>query len=127
MLYKLVVVNGRKMIILEILFANWFLNHLRQNSRPIKNYYIFPHRIDRVTEGLIIVVKQNRFCRILMKQFNNKSIQKIYHALIEHSLTKVENTLTDYHQKNIKLKKAILSAKPEGFVRAELRYKEVKH
>ncbi len=106
---------------------DWFLNHLQAKFPTNKNYYIgFPHRIDRVTEGLIIVAKTKSALQNLNEQFNNKSITKIYHALTEHSLTDAEGTLTDYHQKNTKLKKAILSAKKkEGFVRAELRYKEV--
>lgn len=106
---------------------NWFLNHLQTKFPNNKNYYIsFPHRIDRVTEGLIIIAKTKSALQNLNQQFNSKSITKVYHVLTEHALPTAEGTLTDHHQKNTKLKKAILSnRKKEGFVRAELKYMEV--
>ncbi|MEI2758151.1 MAG: RluA family pseudouridine synthase [Bacteroidia bacterium] len=106
---------------------SWFLNHLQTKFPTNKNYYIsFPHRIDRVTEGLIIIAKTKSALQNLNQQFNSRSITKVYHVLAEHALPTAEGTLTDYHQKHTKLKKAILSnRKKEGFVRAELKYKEV--
>ncbi|QQR96200.1 MAG: hypothetical protein IPJ93_06100 [Bacteroidota bacterium] len=101
---------------------NWFLNHLQTKFPTNKNYYIgFPHRIDRVTEGLIIIAKTKSALQNLNEQFNNKSITKVYHALTEHALPSAEGTLTDYHQKTQNLKSNSFSKEERRFCQSRVK------
>lgn len=105
----------------------WMLQHLQKKFPDHKTYFIgFPHRLDRVTEGLLLLAKTKAALTALNKQFENKTVRKIYHALIHQPLRHASGTLRHYHKKDVKLKKAIISLKPrEGFSPCELKYETI--
>src|SRR6476620_2236399 len=48
------------------------------------------HRLDKVTSGLILFSKSELASRSLTDQFQNRSIQKIYHFLTARKASKLE-------------------------------------
>ena len=48
-----------------------------------KNWAFIVHRLDRETSGVMIFAKNKRHKEYLQEQFANRSVHRIYHALIE--------------------------------------------
>lgn len=106
----------------------WMLQHLQNKFPDHKTYFIgFPHRLDRVTEGLLLVAKTKMALTLLNKQFEERSVHKIYHALIEKPLKHSTGVLRHYHKKDTGKKRAIISQKPrDGFSLCEMKYETIK-
>ncbi len=102
----------------------WYLKHLMEKFPTHKSFYIgFPHRLDRVTEGMMIAAKTKTALSELNRQFAEKKINKIYHALTAQLLPHKQGTFIDYHKKNNQNRKAIIHKNnKEGFTKAELNY-----
>ncbi|HSI88889.1 MAG TPA: RluA family pseudouridine synthase, partial [Pyrinomonadaceae bacterium] len=51
------------------------------------------HRLDKQTSGLLVVAKSDRVHRIIAKQFQRKSVEKLYLALVQGRLEESEGTI----------------------------------
>ncbi|MBS1763944.1 MAG: RluA family pseudouridine synthase [Bacteroidetes bacterium] len=105
----------------------WMLQYLQKKYPDHKTYYIgFPHRLDRVTEGLLLIAKTKAALTSLGQQFESRSVRKLYHALVGQSPRHTSGVMRHYLKKDVKQKKAIISQKSkEGFSLCELKYEAV--
>lgn len=67
-------------------------------SRERECYFI--HRLDRNTQGLMAFALNMKTEQALLRAFQERKVEKIYHALCEGSFPKKEATLTAYLQKD---------------------------
>jgi 23S rRNA pseudouridine1911/1915/1917 synthase len=51
------------------------------------------HRLDKQTSGLIVVAKSDRVHRIIAKQFQRKSVEKLYLALVQGNVSESEGVI----------------------------------
>lgn len=62
-------------------------------------YYLYPiHRLDRKTSGVLLFGKHSEIVPIMKKQFDNRSIKKVYKAIVRGWLS--GEALIDYPVKN---------------------------
>ena len=66
--------------------------HFNRNGGPIVRPGLV-HRLDKGTSGLIVVAKNARAHTILCRQFQRKSVQKLYLALVEGDVEAEEGTI----------------------------------
>ena len=64
-----------------------------------KIYLGLPHRIDRPVSGAILFARHVRACCRLSSQFENRTIDKVYWALVKGPVEPEEGTWTDYIHK----------------------------
>ncbi len=100
------------------------LMHLQKKFPSNKEHYIaFPHRIDRVTEGIVVIAKTQTSLRVLSHQFEIRSVSKIYYALTAKLPLHKSGALKHYLKKDTKEKKAvILKNERSGYKTCELKY-----
>jgi 23S rRNA pseudouridine1911/1915/1917 synthase len=67
------------------------------------------HRLDRNVPGIVLFAKTSKGASRLSEQFREHSIQKIYHAVVEGQLEKIEGTLRNKLEKDEHAMKAIVS------------------
>jgi len=66
------------------------------------------HRLDRDTEGVMIIAKTNNMHRLLAEKFKNREIYKEYHAVVYRTILKEKNSIEGYisrdkiHRKKMK-------------------------
>lgn len=88
------------------------------------NYVI--HRIDRPTSGVVIFAKSKSGLAKMNAQFQDRSIQKTYLAIVKNPPEKPEGQLVHYLRKNGKTNKAqVFDAEEKGAKKAILNYKIV--
>lgn len=87
------------------------------------------HRLDRPVSGIVLFAKTSKGASRIAKQFRERTIQKIYHALVEcqdDTQLKSAGTLVHYLKKNTQKNITTVYDTPEiGALRAELDYKIV--
>lgn len=84
------------------------------------------HRLDRVTSGVLLLAKKKSILKELNRQFSEKTIKKIYLALVENKPPKTKDVLIDYLYKDQKNKKSIVfNTKQEKCVEVRLKYEFV--
>jgi 23S rRNA pseudouridine1911/1915/1917 synthase len=64
-----------------------------------KTYLGLPHRLDRPVSGAILFARHVRACRRLSSQFENRTVDKVYWALVEGPVEPDEGTWIDYLHK----------------------------
>ena len=69
-------------------------------NKPGAVFLGLPHRIDRPTSGIVLLAKTSKALERLNKMFQNKEIQKTYHALVQGQVEQEQATLTHYLKKN---------------------------
>ena len=79
------------------------LNALTSNLRPSKekdalDWPLPTHRLDKATSGLLLIAKTKKARIIIGQDFENKKIEKEYHALVMGKLSK--NGIIDFHINN---------------------------
>ncbi len=99
-------------------------------SQQYRNPFVgIVHRLDRLTSGVLLLAKKRSALRHLNQQFQQRSIQKTYLALVEKSLPTANGMLSHTLIKDQKNKKAIVKDRTElvegQYV--ELSYRELKH
>lgn len=106
---------------------HWALLHLQKKFPTNKEYYIaFPHRIDRVTQGVLLIAKTKAAQAELSRQFESRSISKIYFALTENKPRHQSGMFKHFLKKDLKEKKAIISkTERSGFKECSLRYEVI--
>jgi RluA family pseudouridine synthase len=101
-----------------------FYHHLRAKFPNHKEHYIgFPHRLDRVTQGLLLIAKTKAALTHLNKQLEEHKISKIYCVLVEQAPPHKNGKLKHFLKKDNKHRKAIISKKQQAdFKPCELAY-----
>jgi 23S rRNA pseudouridine1911/1915/1917 synthase len=66
--------------------------HFNQNGGPMVRPGLI-HRLDKGTSGLIVVAKNARAHTILCRQFQRKTVEKLYLALVEGDVEAEEGTI----------------------------------
>jgi len=81
----------------------------KQQEQKTGNIYLgLPHRLDRPASGAIVFARHVRAARRLSKQFADRSVSKIYWALVEGDVQPDEGTWTDYLHKRHGMAEAIV-------------------
>lgn len=81
------------------------------------------HRLDRPTTGIVVFARTSKALTRLNKLFAEKSIKKIYWAIVKNTPEKQSDTLTHYLKKNSKNNKSTAFSKfVEGSKKAILDY-----
>jgi RluA family pseudouridine synthase len=102
----------------------WYFNHLKEKFPTHKSHYIgFPHRLDRNTEGLLLVAKTKAALTELNLQFEKRTLTKMYHALVQKQPAHKNGVFRHFLKKNDKKRMAIISrnAQPD-FKPCEISY-----
>lgn len=84
------------------------------------------HRLDRPASGLVLFAKNKRSLAHLNLQFQNRTVQKTYLAVVKNQPPKMEDTLTHFlrkqHQKN---RSSQVKENSTGAKKASLKYKVI--
>ena len=67
--------------------------------RRTKSYLGIPHRLDRPASGAIVFATRRRAAHKLSKQFEHRSVKKLYWACVEGQVDPPERTWQDYVRK----------------------------
>ncbi|MFN0015863.1 MAG: RluA family pseudouridine synthase [Saprospiraceae bacterium] len=82
------------------------------------------HRLDRPASGIVLLAKTKEAMTLLQQQFQSRSIEKEYLAVVEALPTEQEGTLVHFVQKNAEKNRAFVSTEERpGTERAELAYR----
>ena len=65
---------------------------IKKEYDKIKNLYLV-HRIDKYTSGIVIIAKDESVKKYFEDAFKNRSINKIYHAIVEGTLQNKKGTI----------------------------------
>ncbi|MCK5907064.1 MAG: RluA family pseudouridine synthase [Flavobacteriales bacterium] len=97
-------------------------------SKTIKNVFIgVVHRLDRVTSGVVLFAKKKSALKYFNAQFEAKSIQKTYLAIVGSALEEPKTTLSHFLRKDQKKKMAVIYKTRESNSKpCSLSYKQVK-
>ncbi len=100
----------------------------QRDNLPGKVYLGLPHRLDRPASGVLIVARHSRAARRLAKQFERRSIVKVYWACIAGPVDPAEGVWIDFVRKvpNEPRAEIVAPQHPEGR-RAVLRYRTLAH
>lgn len=78
-------------------------------SKTIKNVFVgVVHRLDRVTSGVVLFAKKKSALKYFNSQFENKTIQKIYLAIVGGDLEPKKSTLSLFLRKDQKKKISVI-------------------
>jgi len=101
----------------------------REREGKEGNIYLgLPHRLDRPVSGAIVFARHVRAAQRLSIQFENRTVTKLYWAVVEGHLQPDEGTWTDYLHKRHGMPQSIVV--PEGDPRGKLaimRYRVLAH
>lgn len=97
----------------------------KKGKNPDENVYIgLPHRIDRLTSGIVIVCKTSKSLERMCDLFSNRQIHKTYWAIIEKGDLPREGHWVNYLRKIENHNKSYVSDVDKPMhKRAELKYK----
>jgi 23S rRNA pseudouridine1911/1915/1917 synthase len=91
----------------------------RQREAKEGNIYLgLPHRLDRPVSGAIVFARHVRAAQRLATQFENRTVTKVYWAVVEGDVQPDEGTWTDYLHKRHGMAQSIVV--PEGDPRGKL-------
>src|SRR5262245_27668402 len=98
---------------LEVLVKAFY----REREQKEGNIYLgLPHRLDRPASGAIVFARHVRAAQRLATQFENRTVTKVYWAVVEGDVQPDEGTWTDHLHKRHGMAQAIvvLAADPRG-------------
>jgi len=75
------------------------------SARLKKPYVGIVHRLDRPVSGVLLVAKKKSTLRALNQQFAARSVEKVYHAIVEQAPAEASGTLEHWIGKNQKEKR----------------------
>lgn len=91
----------------------YFTKTLQQNStsKRLKEtpYLRAVHRLDRVSSGVLLFAKTKQALQALMQQFEQRSVQKVYHAVLEKQPPAPSGQLIHWLLKDDTGRKALVS------------------
>ncbi|MEL6192232.1 MAG: RluA family pseudouridine synthase [Bacteroidota bacterium] len=105
----------------------WAKNYIKEKYQKPGNVYVaLPHRLDRPTEGVLLLAKTSKAATRISDQFQKRSIQKTYLAITEKIPNPTQGKLTHYVRKlqGKNIMRASLKADPDS-KKAELAYEVV--
>jgi 23S rRNA pseudouridine1911/1915/1917 synthase len=81
----------------------------REREQKEGNIYLgVPHRLDRPVSGAIVFARHVRAAQRISAQFENRTVTKVYWALVEGEVQPDEGTWTDYLHKRHGMAQAIV-------------------
>jgi 23S rRNA pseudouridine1911/1915/1917 synthase len=96
--------------------------YLKEKYKKPGNVFLgLLHRLDRPVFGIILFAKTSKGASRLSEQFRARTVEKIYHAIVEGRPKKDKEVLKNYVIKDEKNKRAVLTKEGEGKP-AELSY-----
>ncbi len=103
-------------------------NYLKNKYNKTGEVYLgLPHRIDRPTSGIVLLAKTSKALERLNHMFQNKKIQKTYHALVYNRIEKQQDTLVHFVKKNEGQNKSyVVAENVAGAKKAILHYQVLK-
>lgn len=91
----------------------------RDREQKEGNIYLgLPHRLDRPVSGAIVFARHVRAAERLSRQFENRTVTKVYWAVVEGDVEPDEGTWTDYLHKRHGMALSIVV--PEGDPRGKI-------
>ncbi len=79
---------------------DWVKEYIRVTyKKPGKVYLALPHRLDRPTGGILLMVKTSKAASRISKQFHDRNIQKTYLAITEKTPENPNGHLKHYLRK----------------------------
>src|SRR4051794_2120910 len=91
----------------------------REREGKEGNIYLgLPHRLDRPVSGAIVFARHVRAAQRLSRQFENRTVTKVYWAVVEGDVQPDEGTWTDYLHKRHGMPQSIVVS--EGDPRGKL-------
>jgi 23S rRNA pseudouridine1911/1915/1917 synthase len=70
-----------------------------------------PHRLDRPVSGAVVFAKTSKALSRMARQFKEKEVEKIYHAIVEENPKPESGTLEHYLTRNTKQNKSYVHGK----------------
>lgn len=104
---------------------NQIENSLTQLSLALETKLLITHRLDTLTEGLIVYGKNNQFVNSFNTQLQKKLITKKYVALVE-TTDKLPNHLVHYMEPSPRAPKKVSQVAHEGWDICELKIEQQK-
>jgi 23S rRNA pseudouridine1911/1915/1917 synthase len=87
----------------------WVKNYYREREQKEGELYLgVPHRLDRPVSGAIVFARHVRAAQRLATQFENRTVTKVYWALVEGHVQPDEGTWTDHLHKRHGMAQAIV-------------------
>jgi 23S rRNA pseudouridine1911/1915/1917 synthase len=100
----------------------------QREQKPGGVYLGVPHRLDRPVSGVMVFAKHVRAARRLSEQFEQRSIRKVYWALVEGAVQPVAGTWSDTLKKLENEPRAVVVGADDPAGRAAvLHYRVVQH
>jgi RluA family pseudouridine synthase len=91
----------------------------REREQKEGNIYLgLPHRLDRPVSGAIVFARHVRAAQRLSTQFENRTVTKVYWAIVEGDIEADEGTWTDHLHKRHGMAQSIVV--PEGDPRGKI-------
>lgn len=106
----------------------YFTGQLQKNSTSkrlkVTPFLRLAHRLDRPASGVLLMAKTKTALTNLMEQFEQRTLQKVYHVVVERAPAATEGVLKNWLKKDDSGKKSLVVEKEgRGTQRAELSYK----
>ncbi len=96
----------------------------RREQKEGKIYLGVPHRLDRPVSGAIVLARHVRAAQRISRQFEDRTISKLYWAVVEGKVEPDEGTWTDYlHKRHGMAQAIVVPADDERGKRAVLHYR----
>lgn len=100
--------------------------YLKEKYQKPGNVFLgLVHRLDRNVSGIVLFGKTSKGASRLSEQFRNKTIKKVYEALVEKAPANKEGDLIDYLSKNETTNTVSVVDEDRG-QRSELHYRVIK-
>ena len=87
-----------------------------RDQKAGKVYLGVPHRLDRPASGIMLFARNVRVAKRLAEQFRDRSVKKVYWAVVENEVESDSGTWTDYMKKLPDEAKSVICDKddPDG-------------
>lgn len=102
--------------------------YLKEKYKKSGNVFLgLLHRLDRPVSGIVLFAKTSKGAVRLSEQIRNRTVEKVYHALVEKAPKQRSGTLINYLKKDEKQNyTTVFDAPADGALKAELEYEVVK-
>jgi len=82
-----------------------------RDNKPGDVFLGIPHRIDRPVSGVVVFAKTSKALSRMAQMFKEKTVEKIYYAIVANRPAKDEDTLEHYLTRNTKQNKSYTHSK----------------
>lgn len=97
-----------------------------RDKKPGEVFLGIPHRLDRPVSGAVIFAKTSKGLSRMAMMFKDKKVEKLYHAIVNHSPHPASGTLEHYLTRNTKQNKSYVhSSEVPGSKLARLHYRKL--